>query len=100
VVLGSSMKTIHVIAAMIFLMAVASIFTGEASDNYQDLLNLTRANEDTRMNARDLAFLLVTHDFDATPMDGYVMVELNRTIYILTPNKDRPGLADIAIKNE
>jgi hypothetical protein len=92
------MNLIHIIAAMIFLMAVSSIFIGEASDSYQDLLNLTRANEDTRMDARDLAFFLVTHDFDATPEDGYVVVELNGTIYILTPNKDKPGLADIAIK--
>lgn len=83
---------------MFFLMAVTSIFITEASESYQDLLNLTQTNEDTRMDARDLAFFLVTHDFDATPKDGYVMVELNGTIYILTPNKDKPGLADIAIK--
>jgi hypothetical protein len=87
----------HLIAVMIF-MAAPMIFMCEASDNYQDLLNLTRANEDTRMDARDLAFLLVTHDFDATPKDGYVIVELNRTFYIMTPNGDKPGLADIVIK--
>jgi hypothetical protein len=93
------MNMIHIVAAMIFLMAVSSIFIGEASDSYQDLLNLTQTNEDTRMDARDLAFILVTHDFDATPKDGYVIVELNGTIYILTPNRDKPGLADIIIKN-
>ncbi|RQW79759.1 MAG: hypothetical protein EHM14_07470 [Methanothrix sp.] len=92
------MKIIYIVAAMFFLMAVTSIFITEASESYQDLLNLTQTNEDTRMDARDLAFFLVTHDFDATPKDGYVMVELNGTIYILTPNKDKPGLADIAIK--
>ena len=90
----------HLIAAMIIVMAVSPIFMSEASDNYQDLLNLTRANEDTRMDARDLAFLLVTHDFDATPKDGYVIVELNRTAYIMTPNGDKPGLAEIVIKKE
>lgn len=98
--LGSSMNIIHIVAAMIIFIAVTSIFIAEASDSYQDLLNLTQTNEDTRMDARDLAFFLVTHDFDATPKDEYVMVELNGTRYILTPNKDKPGLADIAVKKE
>ncbi len=67
---------------------------GEQS-GYSDLLNLTMGIEDTRMNAQDLAFLLVTHDVDARPKDDYVMVKLNGTVYKLTPNKDLPGLAEM-----
>lgn len=92
------MRINHLIAGMIIVMAVSPIFISEASNDYQDLLNLTRANEDMRMDARDLAFLLVTHNFDATPKDSYVVVELNGTVYIMTPNGDKPGLADIAVK--
>ena len=45
----------------------------------------------------DLAFLLATHNFDATPEDGYVIVKLEGMIYSLTPNKEKPGLAEVTI---
>jgi hypothetical protein len=32
------------------------------------------------------------------PKDGYAVVKLNETVYILTPNGDKPGLADITIE--
>jgi len=51
--------------------------------------------DDPRMNAEDLAFYLVTHEFDAKPKDGYVEVGLEGRICKLTPNGSAPGLCTI-----
>jgi hypothetical protein len=53
--------------------------------------------KDSRMNAMDLAILLATHNLDATPKDGYVIVKQEGKIYSLTPNGEKPGLAEITI---
>ena len=45
----------------------------------------------------DLAFLLATHSFDATPEDGYVIVKLDGMIYNLTPNGKKPGLSEVTV---
>ena len=49
------------------------------------------------MSAEDLAFFLVTHDFDATPKNDYVEVRLNGVVYKVVPNGSKPGLADVTI---
>jgi hypothetical protein len=69
-----------------------------ASEDYGSLISLVMNNEDERITAQDLAFLLATHGFDAMPKDGYAVVKLNETVYILTPNGDKPGLADITME--
>ncbi|MCX6677800.1 MAG: hypothetical protein NTU95_07650 [Methanothrix sp.] len=85
--------------AMVLLAIIAStVFVCSASADYQDLLNLTGASEDVRMNAQDLAFFLVTHDFDATPKGDHVDVNINGLIYRLKPNAGKPGLADIELQ--
>lgn len=63
---------------------------------YLDLLNLNMGYEDVRMSPQELAFFLATHGFDARPDDGYVTVKIDNLVYKMTPNKERPGLADIA----
>jgi len=67
--------------------------------DHQDLLNLTMSYEDARMGVQELAFFLATHDFDARPDDGYVTVKIDNLVYKVTPNKERPGLADISVVN-
>ena len=64
-------------------------------EDISDLKKLISGNEDTRMNSRDLAFFLATHNYDAMPMDGYVELNLNGTICKLIPNGEKPGLCDI-----
>jgi predicted transcriptional regulator len=64
-------------------------------EDISDLENLISSNEDALMNSRDLAFFLVTHNFNAVPKDGYVELDLNGTIYTLIPNSEKPGLCDI-----
>ncbi|MFZ3149783.1 MAG: hypothetical protein WA137_12190 [Methanothrix sp.] len=49
------------------------------------------------MDAKDLAFYLATHDFDAKPKGGYVEVSLGGSICKLTPNGPAPGLCSIAV---
>jgi hypothetical protein len=53
-------------------------------------------NEDSHMNAMDVAFILATHNLDATPEVGYVIVKLDGMICSLTPNGEKSGLSDVA----
>lgn len=49
------------------------------------------------MDAEDLAFYLVTHDFDAKPKGGYVEVGLEGRVCKLIPNGSAPGLCSITV---
>ncbi len=51
--------------------------------------------EDPKITCQDLAFYLLTHNYDANPMDGYVELRLNGSMYKLIPNGHMPGLCDI-----
>jgi hypothetical protein len=85
------------IAALICVAPAFSTPASGASEDYFALMKLITENEDVHMDALDLAFFLATHNFEATPMDGYVVVKLEGTIYSLTPNGEKPGLADVTI---
>ena len=65
--------------------------------NIFGLKNLLSSFDDPGMNSRDLAFFLVTHNYDATPMGSHVEVKLNGEVYSLIPNGNRPGLCDIKL---
>jgi hypothetical protein len=88
---------IWLIAVLICVALAFAIPASGASDDYSALMKLITDNEDSRMNAMDLAFLLATHNFDATPEKGCVIVKLEGMIYSLTPNGEKPGLAEITI---
>lgn len=96
--LMSSSGIIRLIVLLILGMTLSQISSGSASASYQDLLSLCSSNEDVRMNVEDLAFLLVTHDFNAMPRGDYVEVRIDTSIYRVTPNAARAGLADIALE--
>ncbi|MCK9566038.1 MAG: hypothetical protein M0Q43_08320 [Methanothrix sp.] len=64
-------------------------------ENITSLKSLVSSFDDQGINSRDLAFFLVTHNYDATPVGGHVEVRLNGVVYLLTPNGDHPGLCDI-----
>ena len=42
------------------------------------------------MGVKDLAFFLVTHDFDAVPKKDHVEVNIDDTVYKLVPNGQYP----------
>jgi hypothetical protein len=90
----------QIVASLIVVLAPLAFasagFASGATDSF-DLSKLISQNEDARMTAEDLAFFLATHNYDATPKDGFVQVEIDDTIYKLVPNGAAPGLADMSI---
>jgi hypothetical protein len=67
------------------------------NENISGLKNLITSFDDRGINSRDLAFFLVTHNYDATPAGDHVEVKLNGVVYLLTPNGNRSGLCDIKL---
>lgn len=77
-----------VCAMLVLLIPAGCVDTG--------LVELLSSYDDPFMTSLDLAFLLVTHGYNATPGDGYVVVVAGNSTYTLVPNGDHPGLADIS----
>ncbi len=92
-----SIKPAHIRIAMAAILLAIFLLTNSLAedDSYEDLAKLITSNEDNRMDAQDLAFLLVTHNFDATPKGDHVEVKIGNSVYSLTPNANKPGLAEI-----
>ena len=67
------------------------------NENITSLKNLLTSFDDPGINSQDLAFFLVTHNYDATPVGSQVEVKLNTEVYLLIPNGDRAGLCDIKL---
>jgi hypothetical protein len=67
----------------------------EERESISDLKSLITSFDDPGMNSLDLAFYLATHNYDATPFDGYVLINIDGKVMRLVPNGDRPGLCDI-----
>jgi hypothetical protein len=70
---------------------------GAVAEN-RDLTELISQYHDTHMTVDDLAFFLATHNYNATPKDGYVQVIVDGTIYTVVPNSTT-GLAELTIMN-
>ena len=84
-----------VILVLLVPLSVAPLSSAVADKS--ELINLITKNEDPIMNVNDLAFLLVTHDFDAIPKKDFVEVRINKTVYKLAPNGKYPGLANVTV---
>jgi hypothetical protein len=82
---------------IILLVSISSVPLSEAVTDKSELVKLISDNEDPLISMNDLAFLLVTHNFEAIPKKDYVEVRLDRTIYKLMPNGPYPGLANVTI---
>ena len=89
-------KYLLAITAACILMAVTNTASAVGED-ISDLKKLISGYEDMRMNSRDLAFFLVTHNYNAVPRDGYVELNLNGITYKLIPNSEKPGLCDVIV---
>ncbi len=70
--------------------------TGE-TESISSLKILLTSFDDRSIDSQDLAFFLVTHNYDATPVGSQVKVKLNEKVFLLVPNGDRPGLCDIVL---
>ena len=95
----SAIKEIRLYLVVIFVLlaflSIAPISTGVSDKS--ELTKLILGDKDPLINVNDLAFLLVTHDFDAVPKGDYVEVRLNNTVYKLVPNGRYPGLANVTL---
>jgi hypothetical protein len=90
------------IMIIIFIILTSQSFTAmssAASDN-SALMKLIAQNEDPRMGVKDLAFFLVTHDFDAVPKKDHVEVQIDDTLYVLVPNGQLSGLANVTVASQ
>lgn len=86
-----------VIFVLLAFLSIAPISTGIADKS--EIMTQILGIEDPLINVNDLAFLLVTHDFDAVPKGDHVEVRLNNTIYKLVPNRRYPGLANVTFES-
>jgi len=83
-------------AAMVIFLASLPILTlSAAAADISAFMKLISQNEDAQMSVRDLAFFLVTHNFDATPNTDHVVVHIGHSIYKLVPNGWHVGLANV-----
>ena len=90
-----NIKNLHILAIIFILLTSQSLtaLSFATADN-SALMELISRNEDPRMDVKDLAFFLVTHDFDAVPKRDHVEVNIDDTVYKLVPNGQYPGLAN------
>ena len=79
------------------LFVTASPAFGAVAEN-RDLTELISQYQDTHMTVEDLAFFLATHNYNATPKEGYVQVTIGGTVYKAVPNSTT-GLAELTIMN-
>jgi len=83
----------------IFIL-IGLLHTVSASGNdISELRERIFSFEDSKMTVQDLAFYLVTHNYDAVPRDGYVELQLEGESYRLVPNGNAPGVCDISPLN-
>lgn len=86
----------YLMTALTFTLFVsANPAFGAVAENH-DLTELISQYHDTHMTVEDLAFFLATHNYNATPKEGYVQVAINSTIYKAVPNS-ATGLAELSI---
>ena len=90
-------QTIRIIFVILIITLAGLLQTASASgDDISELRDRIFSFDDPRITVQDLAFFLLTHNFDVKPMGDYVELNLNGTIYKLIPNGDKPGLCDIS----
>lgn len=88
---------ISIIFFILILFSIGLLHISSASGNDIDELNVQISSfDDPKITIRDLAFFLVTHNFDAKPTSDDVELDLEGTIYKLVPNGNKPGLCDIS----
>ena len=70
---------------------------GEVVENH-DLAKVISQYHGTHIVDEDLAFFLATHNYNATPKDGYVQITIDGTVYSAVPNSET-GLAELSLMN-
>jgi hypothetical protein len=81
------------VLSMVVMLALPAVSASD--DSLSDLKSCISGFDDPRMDAKDLAFYLASHGFDASPKGGYIEVDLGAQICKFAPNGSAPGLASI-----
>jgi len=81
---------------ILFTFAASMSLVSASNDSLSSLNSLISGFDDPSMGVRDLAFYLVTHNYDARPGDGFVELQLDGESYKLVPNGNAPGVCDIS----
>ena len=82
---------IILIASIIMLSLNAA---SASSNDISNLKKLIKSSNDPKMNTQSLAFFLATHNYDVTPKNGYVELELGVHDYKVTPDGDNPEILE------
>jgi hypothetical protein len=88
----------YIIAALTCIVFVSAYPAFGAVAENNDLTEVISQYQDIHMTVEDLAFFLATHNYNATPKDGYVQVTIDGTIYKAVPN-NATGLAELTVMN-
>ena len=88
----------YLLAALVCVAFAPTSFASGVADS-KELTKLISQNCDTRMTPNDLAFFLATHNYDATPKDGYVQVKIDGAIYRVVLNGANSGIVSLSIIN-
>ncbi|VVB64888.1 Uncharacterised protein [uncultured archaeon] len=84
-----------VLTCIVFVSANPAF--GAVNENH-DLTKIISQYHDIHMTVEDLAFFLVTHNYNATPKENCVQVTIDGTIYKAVPNS-ATGLAELTMMN-
>ena len=88
----------HTTTIILIILTTQSLTTlSTALADNSELIKFISQNEDLRMDVRDLAFLLVTHNFDAVPKKDHVEVRIDDIVCKLVPNGQYSGLANVTV---
>ena len=82
------------VAVCIIAVSLNPVISFGEIENLASLKNLISSFEDSGINSRDLAFFLVTHNYDATTVGCYVEVKLSGVVYLLIPNGESSRSCD------
>jgi hypothetical protein len=96
-VINSKIWVRFIISIFIFIGLLHTAFA--SGNDISELRERILSFEDSKITVQDLAFYLVTHNYDAVPRDGYVELELDGESYRLVPNGKAPGVCDISPLN-
>ena len=88
---------LYLVIIFLLLTSLSIAPLSSAVADKSELMKLITENEDPFINVNDLAFLLVTHNFDAIPKKDFVEVRLDNSVYKLRPNGPNPGLANVTM---
>ena len=88
----------YVLAALVCAAFAPASYASGVADS-KEMTKLISQNCDARMMPNDLAFFLATHNYDATPKDGYVQVKIDGAICKVVINSANSEIVSLSIIN-